>query len=183
MGSGGGDPEYEPLDKNAKLEIYYPLFDEENDKVTGALYLCSLFEEKFNRTRFAGDYRLGIIGYLFSRLYEETRGRSLILSFLKLFDDFLAKNNSHMLRHHHNVAYWSMLLAEEFGMSDREKTDLYYAGILHDIGEIYINSEILNKKEKLTEKEFRIIRNHVQYSINLVKQILDEDSGRKRYRK
>jgi transcriptional regulator with XRE-family HTH domain len=46
--------------------------------------------------------------------------------------------------------------------------------LLHDIGEIYINGNILNKKEKLTGEEYQIIKNHVVYGANLVKQILND---------
>ncbi|MTI85594.1 MAG: HD-GYP domain-containing protein [Firmicutes bacterium] len=37
---------------------------------------------------------------------------------------------------------------------------LFMAGLLHDIGKVYIPTAILNKKDKLTEEEFRIIRMH-----------------------
>ena len=115
---------------------------------------------------------------MISKLYRDTKSKSNILSILKLFDDFLIKNNPHMLKHHYNVAHWAMKVAQELGMSPKEKTDLHYACLLHDIGEIYISGDILNKKEKLTEKEYQIERNHVFYGANLVKQILDEDSDK-----
>jgi len=164
-----------PLDKSAKCEVYYPLLDSENNEVIGCIYLCSISDTEFDPERFANDYRLRIINYMIAMLYKESKSKSVILSFLKLFDDFLIKNNPHMLKHHYNVAYWAMKVAEELGMNAQEKTTLYYAGLLHDIGEIYISGDILNKKEKLTEKEYQIERNHVIYGANLVRQILDED--------
>lgn len=174
----GEDKGLMPLDEHAKYEVYYPLFDPEDDEVIGCIYLCSLFEVKFNRERFISDYRLSIINYMISKLYRDTKSKSNILSILKLFDDFLIKNNPHMLKHHYNVAHWAMKVAQELGMSPKEKTDLHYACLLHDIGEIYISGDILNKKDKLTEKEYQIEHNHVFYGANLVKQILDEDSDK-----
>lgn len=39
----------------------------------------------------------------------------------------------------------------------------------HDIGKIYIPSEILNKPGKLTKPEFEIVKKHTIYGYNLIK--------------
>ena len=45
---------------------------------------------------------------------------------------------------------------------------LYISGLLHDIGMVYIPMEIVNKTEKLTDEEFKIIREHPVIAENIL---------------
>lgn len=169
---------WQTLNPDAKMEIYYPLYDDEGNDIIGCLYLCSLYETKFNKDRFISDYRLNVLNNLVYKLYSESKTSQQVITLLRLFDDFLIKNNPHMLRHHYNVAYWSLKIADELGMKPEDKEALYFACLLHDIGEIYISGDILNKNGKLTELEYQIEKNHVVYGSNLVKQLLKPEPRR-----
>jgi HD-GYP domain-containing protein (c-di-GMP phosphodiesterase class II) len=60
-----------------------------------------------------------------------------------------------------NVATWMVPVAYAMGIQDvNELNHICQAGILHDIGKVYIAPEILNKKGKLTDEEWRTIRSH-----------------------
>jgi len=170
--------QWQVLTPEAKMEIYYPLYDEEGIDIIGCLYLCSLYDTKYNKDRFVSDYRLNMINTLVYKLYNESKTSQHVITLLRLFDDFLLKNNPHMLRHHYNVAYWSLKVADELGMKPEDKEALYFACLLHDIGDIYISGEILNKKGKLTDLEYQIEKNHVIYGANLVKEILKPEPKR-----
>ena len=62
--------------------------------------------------------------------------------------------------HSQRVAIYSAEIAKRMGMSDEEQEQIYYMGMLHDIGKIGIPDAILKKPGKLTEEEMQIIRNH-----------------------
>lgn len=63
--------------------------------------------------------------------------------------------------HSDRVARVAVRLAEELGCdSDTVKT-IYLSGLLHDIGKIGINEEVLRKTGKLTAVEFEHIKTHV----------------------
>lgn len=62
--------------------------------------------------------------------------------------------------HSQRVAIYSAEIAKRMGMSDEEQEQIYYMGMLHDIGKIGIPDAILKKPGKLTEGEMQIIRNH-----------------------
>lgn len=64
--------------------------------------------------------------------------------------------------HSARVAAYSRAVARKAGYSQKECDQVYFAGLLHDIGKIGISSDILNKKGKLTEEEFKEIRTHPQ---------------------
>ena len=64
--------------------------------------------------------------------------------------------NGHSLR----VGYYSREIAKEMNFSPDEIENIYYAGLLHDIGKIAVPDIILNKPGKLTDQEFEVIKSH-----------------------
>lgn len=62
--------------------------------------------------------------------------------------------------HSTRVAEYSKLIAEKLGKSEEECEEIYYMGLLHDIGKIGVPEEILNKKGRLTSEEFGEIKKH-----------------------
>ncbi|OGO41209.1 MAG: hypothetical protein A2137_03930 [Chloroflexi bacterium RBG_16_58_8] len=48
---------------------------------------------------------------------------------------------------------------------------LEYAGVLHDVGKIGIDSQLLEKPGALTEAEWEIMRQHPAFGANLLKEI------------
>jgi len=51
-------------------------------------------------------------------------------------------------------------IAEEMNFSYEEKKILERAGILHDIGKIGISDAVLQKKENLTDEDWKVIKSH-----------------------
>lgn len=64
--------------------------------------------------------------------------------------------NGHSVR----VAEYSKMIAARMNLSEQEQEDIYYIGLLHDIGKIGIPDEIINKTSKLTEEEYAVIKTH-----------------------
>ena len=51
-------------------------------------------------------------------------------------------------------------LGRQLGLKDEELKQAGIAGLLHDIGKVFIPHEVLNKPGKLTEEEFNIVKTH-----------------------
>ena len=60
-----------------------------------------------------------------------------------------------------NVSILTMSQARALGMDGQALRELGLAALMHDIGKVRTPTEILNKTEKLTDREFEIIRMHV----------------------
>ncbi len=73
--------------------------------------------------------------------------------------------------HSENVAYYARELATAYGMNEEGINIVYEAGLLHDIGKIGINEEILNKPGKLTEEEYEVMKTHVSLSIGIIRHL------------
>ncbi|MCX7903230.1 MAG: HD-GYP domain-containing protein [Caloramator sp.] len=82
------------------------------------------------------------------------------LSTLKAFDQYT-------FNHSLNVAFYSMLLGKWLGLKSEQIDDLIKAAVLHDIGKVKIPEEILNKKGKLSEEEFEIMKKHPVYGYEI----------------
>lgn len=77
--------------------------------------------------------------------------------------------------HSKNVARYAASLAVAAGLNDDQVRTIYSAGLLHDVGKISIPEDILNKSGKLTEREFAIMRGHVNNSIEMIRHLPDMD--------
>ncbi len=64
--------------------------------------------------------------------------------------------NGHSLR----VAEYAREIAKRAGKSEQEQEDIYYVGLLHDIGKIGISNSIINKTGGLTDEEYETIKGH-----------------------
>lgn len=73
--------------------------------------------------------------------------------------------------HSKRVACVAMCLAERLGKSGEEQDEIYFAGLLHDIGKIGIPREIINKPGKLTLEEREIINIHPVTGFHILKGI------------
>ncbi len=62
--------------------------------------------------------------------------------------------------HSRRVAQYAKKIAQKLGKSEMEINDIYYAGLLHDIGKIGIPDSIIGKPEKLEDWEFEEIKKH-----------------------
>ena len=58
-------------------------------------------------------------------------------------------------------------------LSEKEIYDIYWAGVVHDIGKVGISSTIINKDGKLSQDEYETIKEHPIFGANILKQSED----------
>ena len=95
----------------------------------------------------------GIIDSL-SRLVYQDRTSLLALTALKRHDNYTF---THMV----NVAALSMAMARSLNLEGPMLREFGFAALMHDIGKVHTPLEILQKPDKLTEEEFKIMKQHV----------------------
>ena len=62
--------------------------------------------------------------------------------------------------HSQRVAQYSRLMAEHMGLSQEDCDNIYYMGLLHDIGKIGVPDAVINKPGRLDDDEFAKIKEH-----------------------
>jgi diguanylate cyclase (GGDEF)-like protein len=65
--------------------------------------------------------------------------------------------------------YYAVEIARMLKLSKNEIEHIRKAAILHDIGKVGINEDILLKNSKLTTKEFEIMKKHPQFSTDIIR--------------
>jgi putative nucleotidyltransferase with HDIG domain len=86
-----------------------------------------------------------------SRAY---RGTTLLLA------DVLEADDEYTGVHSQGVVALSIAVADAMGLDSRERRNVEFGALLHDIGKIAVPKEIINKPGPLTDDEWVVIRTH-----------------------
>lgn len=89
--------------------------------------------------------------------------------------DALDSKDSYTLGRSRRVAFYTSKIIAAMDLNKTEKATIELAALLHDIGMIGVQEEILHKVEKLTEEEREEIRKHVFYSVKILEDIKQLD--------
>lgn len=106
-----------------------------------------------------------------SRNYSEAE----MISLSQLFARIVDYKSEFTRRHSIGIAEKAKLMAENYGYSSEKTARLYLAGALHDIGKLVIDKDILEKPDKLTDEEFRHIKNHAFATYDILRKIKGMD--------
>jgi putative nucleotidyltransferase with HDIG domain len=103
------------------------------------------------------------------RLYEEMR--RIYHDTIQAFAAAIDAKDRYTRNHSQRVAKYAVAIGRELGWDEESIEGIYIAGFLHDVGKLVISNDILNKKETLTEKEFRELRRHPSLSYKILSNI------------
>src|SRR5688572_5066200 len=73
--------------------------------------------------------------------------------------------------HSERVSRFSMAIAQRLGLPDDEIEKIRISALLHDVGKIAIDDNILKKPSALTDEEYEIMQGHPQKGYNIMSQI------------
>jgi diguanylate cyclase (GGDEF)-like protein len=85
----------------------------------------------------------------------------------------LYEKNKREEEHSHRVSEYCNYLGKAMNLPDGEIQELKTAGLLHDIGKIAIDENILNKPGKLTEDEYEELKRHPEISYRILSSVND----------
>jgi putative nucleotidyltransferase with HDIG domain len=71
--------------------------------------------------------------------------------------------------HQNKVANLATAIARKMKLEDTRIDDLRTAAVIHDIGKMYIPSDILSRPGRLSDIEFSLIKTHAQSGYDIVK--------------
>ena len=89
--------------------------------------------------------------------------------------DALDSKDSYTLGRSRRVAFYTSKIIAAMDLTKTEKATIELAALLHDIGMIGVQEDILHKVEKLTDEEREEIRKHVFYSVKILEDIKQLD--------
>lgn len=91
---------------------------------------------------------------------EKLRYREDLLSSLLVMAWMVEARDPYTGGHLWRVSRFSRLLASECGLPDSDVARISLGGFLHDLGKVGVPDHILNKKDRLTDEEYEVIKTH-----------------------
>jgi HD-GYP domain-containing protein (c-di-GMP phosphodiesterase class II) len=87
--------------------------------------------------------------------------KELLVGLTRSLTAALDAKDSYTYGHSERVARIAVELGREMGLQGDELSDIYLAGLLHDVGKIGIRDSVLGKVDPLSPEEFEHIKQHV----------------------
>ncbi len=105
--------------------------------------------------------------------------RSLFLSTVKSLVTAIDAKDEYTRHHSTRVTEFTLKIARKMGFSEKELGDLELAALLHDVGKIGVPEYILNKPGKLTDAEFKQIKEHPARGESILEPVIELKDIRK----
>ena len=83
----------------------------------------------------------------------------------------IEKRDTYTAGHSTRVANYAQIIARDMGFSDNDCEMIHRAGMLHDIGKVAIPDSIFLKPTTLSDREYKLIQEHVNISYEMLKDI------------
>lgn len=91
---------------------------------------------------------------------EEREARMMFEQTATALANAIDAKDAYTRGHSTRVAQYVRTIARIAGKDEEFCEEVYYAGLLHDVGKIGIPDSIINKEGKLTDEEFAVIKTH-----------------------
>jgi HD-GYP domain-containing protein (c-di-GMP phosphodiesterase class II) len=86
--------------------------------------------------------------------------KALFISSIKMLAAAIDEKDPYTRGHSERVTHYSVAIARNLNLSPQEIETVQIAALLHDVGKIGIDDEVLRKPGKLTKEEYEIIKQH-----------------------
>ncbi|MGM0875688.1 MAG: HD-GYP domain-containing protein [Bacillota bacterium] len=80
-------------------------------------------------------------------------------------------HENHVYTHSLNVSIYACQLAIKNGLPLKKIEEVGLGALLHDLGKMFIPTEVLNKPGKLTNEEFEQIKSHSELGFNILRKV------------
>jgi len=148
--------------------LYSAFVSHEANTMFGTVFIFFAFAVSTNYLR----------SYFTKQLKEYFKAEESNLRFQRLSDqtivalsDTVEAKDLYTKGHSQRVANYSAEIARRLGYDDERIKEVYYIGLMHDIGKIGVPDSVINKKGRLTDEEFAEIKNHPGIGYDILKQI------------
>ena len=83
----------------------------------------------------------------------------------------LKSHDNYTFEHSVDVAFYGVMLGRKLALSSEYLKDLALGCLVHDIGKMYVDDQVLTKPGKLTPAEFKQVMRHTMLGFQLVRQM------------
>jgi len=117
------------------------------------------------------QYVASLIATQFSNARTYVELKELLFGIIRALTAAIDAKDPTTSGHSERVARIAVRLAEELAIQPQKRSDLYLAGLLHDVGKIGVDDQVLKKAGPLTPDEYRKIQAHVEIGVTILKDL------------
>ena len=100
---------------------------------------------------------------------RQDHDNQIIEQTMKTFSNFIDNKDTYTQGHSTRVAAYVREMARRMGLDEQTQLNMYYAGLMHDIGKLTIADDVLNKTSRLSSEEWNLIQQHTTNGAMLLK--------------
>ena len=100
---------------------------------------------------------------------RQEHDNQIIEQTMKTFTNFIDNKDTYTQGHSTRVAAYVREMAKRMGLDEQTQLNMYYAGLMHDIGKLTIADDVLNKTSRLSTEEWTLIQQHTTNGAMLLK--------------
>lgn len=131
--------------------------------------LISQAENALYKAKQTGRNNVKVYKDVFDNIKEYFNStESQLITSLKTILSAISAKDRYTLGHSERVMEYVISLGKEMNLNDDDLKILKIAALVHDIGKIEIPQYILNKRERLTDEEFSMLKKHPIYSAEII---------------
>ncbi|SHH98708.1 HD-GYP domain-containing protein [Clostridium intestinale] len=166
--------DYVPLTPRTFAEIYIPIFSEDgvNKELIACIYLALITKVNTITITDLIDSKISDVIYKLHRLYQviylKWKRNEAILNLVNMMSEVIREKEPFILLHPYHVAQLSTEIAKKLKLKNEIIKRIYISSVLHDVGKIYLDKDVLNKEDKLSEEEYNNLKQHSIYGANIV---------------
>lgn len=172
-------PEHETTYKGIEPHGHYCVPIIIDDKVIGVLNTYIKEGHQYNEQQAASLASIANILAMTIRyrslqeelIQNQNKLRNAMEATVKALATALEIRDPYTAGHQERVTSLATALAQELGLPTHRVEAVRIAAILHDIGKIYVPSDILNKPGRLTDLEFGLVKQHSERGYEILKNI------------
>jgi HD-GYP domain-containing protein (c-di-GMP phosphodiesterase class II) len=109
--------------------------------------------------------------YINELQHSAQENRALFLGTIKALAAAIDGKDPYTRGHSERVSRFSMAMAQRLGLGAEEVEKVRISALLHDVGKIGIDDNILKKPSALTNEEFEVMKSHPQKGFKIMSQI------------
>ncbi|MCT4596863.1 MAG: HD-GYP domain-containing protein [Vallitalea sp.] len=126
-----------------------------------------LISTQLNNISAGGNININDLFTISNKLVKSIKTKSELFNYL----NHLKSKDEYTYSHSLNVSMLCNIFGQWLHLDSNEIEKLTVAGLLHDIGKLSIDKDIINKPGSLTVMEFDIIKQHPQIGFDIVKDL------------
>lgn len=127
-------------------------------------YALLSFMENDDIVRYEEEYKKNLeheVQLRISQLkHEKEKIERISLDLAETLSHTLEVKDTYTNGHSKRVAVYSRMLAKKMGLSEMDQKDIYFVGLLHDIGKIGVPKSVINKPGALSDDEYEALKKH-----------------------